>query len=262
MVKDEHVLAPLKILLLIAAAILAGGASLPQTGPVPELLDDRESPREEEPAEKMEEDKAREEKKTPPPDESLAIETEDPAAYARCLADLKALGAEFEEHSRIDDSKGCGIEKPLAIKTIVPGVVLEPEATMRCPAALALARWIKGNVMPNAKTAFGSRKSLTAIEQASSYVCRLRNNAETGEISEHARGNAIDIAGLRFGEDLRVEMTPRAEDGTITGAFQRTISASACLYFTTVLSPGSDAAHETHLHLDLLERKNSFRYCR
>ena len=44
--------------------------------------------------------------------------------------------------------------------------------------------------------------------------------------------------------------------------FQRAVTASACLYFKTVLDPGSDAAHETHLHLDVIERRNDYRYCR
>ncbi|MGO7704674.1 extensin family protein, partial [Rhizobium ruizarguesonis] len=42
--------------------------------------------------------------------------------------------------------------------------------------------------------------------RATSYMCRLRNGAGTGKISEHARGNAIDIASFNFekGEDVAV----------------------------------------------------------
>ena len=39
-------------------------------------------------------------------------------------------------------------------------------------------------------------------------------------------------------------------------------TAAPCLHFTTVLSPGSDAAHQNHLHLDVMERENGYRYCR
>jgi len=35
-----------------------------------------------------------------------------------------------------------------------------------------------------------------------------------------------------------------------------------CLFFRTVLSPGSDATHQDHLHLDVLERKGGYLYCR
>lgn len=246
------------------AALLASGASLPQEGPVPDLLEERKTPPEEKEPVSKTATGAEKEQDTPPavPEEKLAVKVEDPAAHRQCLKDLKAMGVVFEETPPIDDGDGCGIDKPLTVKAIAIGVALKPEAKMRCPAALALAKWVRDSVKTSAETAFGGGKRLTAIEQASSYVCRLRNGAKTGEISEHARGNAIDIAGLRFAGDLNIAMTPRTEDGTMIGAFQRSIAASACLYFSTVLSPGSDAAHETHLHLDALERNNGFRYCR
>ena len=41
----------------------------------------------------------------------------------------------------------------------------------------------------------------------------------------------------------------------------RAITEAACLYFTTVLDPGSDAAHQNHLHLDVKERRGGYRYC-
>lgn len=257
-----------KFTILILAALLASGASLPRKGPVPDLLEERKTPQEEkEPGSEPLPKAGTEPEKdhdTPSavPEEKLAVRVEDPVDYRQCLKDLKAMGAVFEETPRIDDADGCGIDKPLTVEAVATGVALEPAAQMRCPAALALAKWVQDSVRATAETAFGTGKRLTAIDQASSYVCRLRNGAETGKISEHARGNAIDIAGLRLGEDLNVSMTPRKEDGTMTGAFQRSITASACLYFSTVLSPGSDAAHETHLHLDALERDNGFRYCR
>jgi hypothetical protein len=36
---------------------------------------------------------------------------------------------------------------------------------------------------------------------------------------------------------------------------------SACTRFTTVLGPGSDRDHETHLHVDLAERRGGYRIC-
>ena len=79
--------------------------------------------------------------------------------------------------------------------------------------------------------------------------------------------NAFELFSLKpkpikLDNGQKMEMKPRVEDSTLEGAFQRTATAGACLHFTTVLSPGSDAAHETHLHLDVLERKGGYRYCR
>ncbi len=39
------------------------------------------------------------------------------------------------------------------------------------------------------------------------------------------------------------------------------IQASACARFSTVLGPGSDGAHEEHIHLDLAERRNNYKIC-
>ncbi|SEL36183.1 extensin-like domain-containing protein [Xaviernesmea oryzae] len=192
----------------------------------------------------------------------LTVAPEDPASYAQCLTDLKAIGAQFEERPRIDDGKGCGIDRPISVTAILPGVEVAPAATLRCEAALELARWVKESVQPAAKVAMSEDGALTRLNQASSYVCRLRNNAATGKISEHARGNAIDIASFSFRNGQTIAIQPRDEDGTLTGAFQRAVTATGCLYFETVLDPGSDEAHEDHLHLDVLQRKADYRYCR
>ncbi|KQS76924.1 hypothetical protein ASG25_16075 [Rhizobium sp. Leaf384] len=202
------------------------------------------------------------EPKTTTPVAELVITPEEPAAYAQCLTDLKALGVRFSEKPRIDDGKGCGIGKPISVTEILPGIKLAPEATLRCEAALELARWTKEAVLPAARVAMSEDGALKTINQASSYICRLRNNASTGKISEHARGNAIDIASFTFKNGESIAIQPRDEDGTLSGAFQRAVTATGCLYFETVLDPGSDEAHENHLHFDVLQRRGNYRYCR
>ncbi len=184
-----------------------------------------------------------------------------PADDAACRADLQALGTRFAPAKPIDDGEGCGIAAPITVTEVLPGITLKPEGVMGCHAARALARWTKETVVPTARLA-GETGTVTAIEQASAYVCKRRNGAATGKISEHAHGNAIDIAAIIFSDGTRLEMKPREEDGTLEGALQRSLTAAACLHFLTVLSPGSDATHETHLHLDMLERKGDFRFCR
>ncbi len=191
----------------------------------------------------------------------LTIEPESDADHSECVKELQTLGVVSTDLGRIDDGNGCGIDKPIKVTEALPGIKLKPDGVFRCPVALALARWMKGTVIPAAAIAAADQGRITTINQASSYICRLRNSAETGKISEHARGNAVDIASFSFekGEDIAVK--PRREDSTLIGAFQRTVSAAGCLYFTTVLDPESDAAHETHFHLDVLQRKGGYRYC-
>ena len=194
-------------------------------------------------------------------EQHLTIEPESDTEHAECTAALRALGVVFKETPRIDDGNGCGIDKPIIVSEALPGISLNPEATLRCPAALALARWMKESVIPAASAALPEQGRITTVNQATAYMCRLRNGAGTGKISEHARGNAIDIASFHFEKGEDVAVRSRREDPTLTGAFQRTVSAAGCLYFTTVLDPESDAAHETHFHLDVIERKGGYRYC-
>lgn len=190
------------------------------------------------------------------------IEPEDRAEHAQCLKDLTALSTVFEASAAIDDGSGCGISRPITVRDILPGIALAPAATLRCEAARSLARFTREMIVPAARAALGEKGRLKAIHHASAYVCRNRNSAETGEISEHARGNAIDISALEFEGGMVPMAIVAADDGTLIAAFRRSLNAAACLFFTTVLSPGSDAAHQDHLHLDVIERKDDFHFCR
>jgi len=190
----------------------------------------------------------------------LTIMPEDPEALKQCLADLTAIGSVFQTGERIDDGDGCGIDKPVVVKEILPGIKLNPTATIRCETALQLARWTKEMVLPAASKAL-TDSHITTINEGSIYACRLRNSATTGKISEHARGNGVDVASFSLSNGKTIPIKPRDKDSTLEGAFQRAVTAVACLYFTTVLAPGSDAAHEDHLHLDVIDRKGGYRYC-
>ena len=272
---------------LTSAVILLMAASLPQTGPIPEQKPNQQQAQPSGtppiPAEKpaISSDKSivppekphvqPENKPATPPEEQTTggmqgpprppptVASEPDEEHQACLKELTAMGAIFKEIPRIDDGNGCGIDKPISLASPLPGIEFKPQGTMRCEAALALAQWMKESVLPSAAALDNGK--IVAINQASTYICRLRNNASTGKISEHARGNAIDVASFTFENGKTIAIEPRREDPTLTGAFQRAASASACLYFTTVLDPESDAAHETHFHLDVIERNGGFRYC-
>lgn len=248
--------------------------TLPETVPIPEPRPDIAGPTEEKPVERAKPDGGTLKDESTPadaktPDETKPeveayvpppIETEDTKIYAACTAELKAMGAEFSEAKRLDDGNGCGIDRPIELKTLSSDIVLSPPSTLRCRTAVNLARWTRDIVIPMLKKS-QPKEILAEVNQASAYVCRKRNGADTGKISEHAHGNAIDIAGFTFKSGKTFTIAPREEEPTLNGAFQRTIASAACLYFSTVLDPGSDKAHETHLHLDTLKRRGGYRYC-
>ncbi len=202
------------------------------------------------------------EKTAEPAAPPLTIEAENEGDLKACMADLAAIGTGFTRIDRVDDGDGCGMDKPIHVERVLPGVALSPAGDMRCQTALQLARWVKHAVLPAAEAGLPAKATLTSVNHASTYVCRKRNGASEGKISEHARGTAIDIASLSFGQETVAMRIVKPEDSALEDAFQRAINATACLYFTTVLSPGSDATHQDHMHLDMLKRDGGFRYCR
>lgn len=195
-----------------------------------------------------------------PPVWQTLVQSED--EYAACLDDLRGFGMSFRETPPIaeEDDPDCGIRRPIEVDRIVPGVDMQPEAVMRCETARALARWVSTFVLP-ASLRLEDRGPVTVVEHGSSYVCRRRNGNPEGKVSEHAFGNAIDVIGFRFASGDPIPVQPRMREGTMAEAFQRGVRSSACMDFTTVLGPGTDAAHDDHLHLDIKQRRGGFRLC-
>jgi hypothetical protein len=250
-------------LLLVAAAFaVAQSPELPAEIPVPEPAP--VSP----PPEGLDDDdqEAGQDTHVPPPESSPEVPLTSPAAQSPpkpdlgCEAALTALGVRYARLEPIADSDGCGVGVPYNITEVAPGVTLEPDTEMTCEAGLSLARWVKGTVIPAAET-LGEGVTLATVTHASTYVCRRRNSQAGSRISVHAIGGAIDIASFSFRNHEAIPVLPRAGDGTRAEAFQRAVRAGACLYFTTVLGPGSDAYHDNHLHLDVMERPRGFRLC-
>jgi len=180
-----------------------------------------------------------------------------PAGERECRQRLAALGAEFEEHdARFDAAAGCSVPYPLLLRSFGRGIALEPAAEMSCPMAEAAARFIQEVAAPAAKTAFGTE--LKSVAQASAYVCRARNSGR--KLSEHAFGNALDIAAFGLADETTVAVELRPETGA--AIFLGLLRKAACGPFSTVLGPGSDADHATHLHVDLQPRRGGGSFCR
>ena len=79
---------------------------------------------------------------------------------------------------------------------------LTPPATLACPIVSALDHWVGEGVQPAAMRWFGT--PVTEIKQISAYSCRGMVGAGGSGISEHAFGNAIDIAAFTFADGRRV----------------------------------------------------------
>jgi len=184
------------------------------------------------------------------PDASGILPTEEIA----CRRRLTELGVDFAEHKAESDPDGCSMPYPLTVKSLGSDIGIEPQAEMNCAMAEATARYAKDVVSPHAQKLF--RTKLKSISHASAYVCRPR--AGTNRLSEHAFGNALDIAAFTLvdGTTIIVEPDPPEKNGQ----FVDTVRRSACGPFKTVLGPG-DPDHSGHLHLDLAPRRNGGIVC-
>ena len=133
-------------------------------------------------------------------------------------------------------------------------VPLNPPAVLRCQMAEAVAHFLRDDVAPAAAELGGA---LSGIVNYNSYECRGRNRVAGARISEHGKGNAIDIRGIRLGNGTVVDWT----SPIVTKDFRERIRLAACDRFNTVLGPGSDSYHESHIHLDLIQRRGGYRMC-
>ena len=186
------------------------------------------------------------------------------AERQRCGELLKGLDLSYKHLPPLGNETGCGAPAPIEISAVA-GTALIPPATTSCAMGHDLSRWISGSVQPAAERILNTR--VTVIHTASSYVCRGRNGAKGGKLSEHGKANALDMSGFSFAKGKSVTVG----DGwggilhgiglSPTGSFLSAIRADACGHFATVLGPGSDAHHGNHFHVDAIRRRNGYRIC-
>jgi len=136
---------------------------------------------------------------------------------------------------------------------------LTPTATLACPLVSKLDRFVEERVQSAALRWFG--QPVAEIRQISSYSCRGMNGNPNAHISEHAFGNALDIAAFTFADGRKVTVKDGWHGAPEEQGFLRDVHAAACEAFTTVLAPGSNAYHYDHMHVDLMRRTSGRVIC-
>lgn len=138
-------------------------------------------------------------------------------------------------------------------------VEIKPTATLACPIVSALDQWVAGSVQPSARRWFG--QPVTEIRQISAYSCRGMNGQAGARISEHAFGNALDIASFILADGRKITVKNGWKGSPEEQGFLRDIQGAACEQFTTVLAPGSNRFHYDHIHVDLMRRDSGRVIC-
>jgi hypothetical protein len=236
---------------LSAAAILAGTVStwaVPKTVPVP-----RPRPADMPSARSQE---------TGPNREAPADKTT-PADGQACLHGLTATGVEFEQTTTpAAANPACVIEAPVRLKAVKilsrpPTVIRLPdEPILSCKFVERFGHWLGDLVGPLIAGQLNS--DAKAVRTGPGYECRNRNRAENAKLSAHANGLAIDIMSFELANGQTLTIKPTGDERS--RATVEALRTAACGWFTTVLGPGSDAAHAGHMHVDILPHGSSDRY--
>jgi Extensin-like protein C-terminus len=114
---------------------------------------------------------------------------------------------------------------------------INPPAMINCAMVAGLHTWVEKVLQPAAQASFGS--PITRLRSASGYTCRnrvgSRSHVNADKLSEHARANAIDIAGFVTADGRTIEV------GRFWGPTARDLRDGA----KTAAAPARDAKPET-----------------
>jgi hypothetical protein len=179
-----------------------------------------------------------------------------PADEIECRRELKRLRVTYTDISSIHEG-ACGIDFPVKVSAI-GNVEMKPAATLTCNMAASFAAWTRKELIPAARWRYWS--GVKAIHQGSSYSCR--NIAGEGVLSEHGKGNALDVMSIELTNGDDIDVRKPGFFAFRTKGFLNTVRADGCDYFTTVLGPGYNYDHRNHFHFDIKNRKSGYRACR
>jgi hypothetical protein len=177
-----------------------------------------------------------------------------PSDCALRLAEI----ARFAHQPSLNGPGQCGASDVVRLEGIImPNsavVSVMPAATLRCSLGEAVAQWVRNDLGP-AMAELDS--SPAAVTNHGSYDCRGRNNDAGAKISEHGRGNALDLGPIRLANGAVMDLTKKSTPQSV----RQRLRDAACHRFNTVLGPGSDSYHANHIHVDLAERTHGYRMC-
>ena len=163
-----------------------------------------------------------------------------------CFAGLAAAGAKFERRATTTTREGCSVADAVMLDQAT--IPLNRPALMGCGLASALVQFERDVVQPAAQRHFG--RPVVQIVHFGAYVCKPQTG-RASRLSEHAFGRAIDIGGFELPGRVTISVRQHWRERGPRGAFLREVAKGACSHFNIVLTPESDSAHATHLHLDV-----------
>ncbi|ANU07876.1 extensin family protein [Paraurantiacibacter namhicola] len=162
-----------------------------------------------------------------------------------CRAVLERSDVGFEALPAAGDAGPCRRED----RTVLLDYPLSPDTpAATCAVDAGLEIWLRQSLQPAARELF--QADIERVEHLGVFGCRRLYGNDSGPWSEHATGNAIDIAGFTLSDGTRINVLRDWSNKGAKGAFLRRVRDGACGVFSTTLSPDYNAAHADHFHLD------------
>ncbi len=181
-----------------------------------------------------------------PPVEQPVRGTES-SALRQCIAKLDNVVARYALLPDRIFGGGCSALSSVQLRDI--GTPVTNLGAMTCGLGYAFTVWVQSDLQVPAIGEFGS--PVVRLETYGTYSCRNINGAATGKLSEHAYANAVDVAAFVLKDGRRISVLSGWNGNEREARFLRSVRASACRRFNTVLSPDYNAQHRDHFHFDM-----------
>ncbi|PST22481.1 extensin [Mesorhizobium plurifarium] len=182
-----------------------------------------------------------------------------PGSEVACRQRLKKLGVVFRDVPRIQNGPSCGIDYPIELSGLSGNIAVKPAVKLNCQVTEAFAKWVKYELAPSSRYRYWS--GVKTIKPLGGYSCRTMNSRRGNPMSEHARGNAIDVGKFVLKNGKEIDVRRKGLFAFRERGLLKAVRTDSCKYFNTVLGPGSDPFHKDHFHFDLRTRKSGYRHC-
>ncbi|WEX76013.1 extensin family protein [Sinorhizobium numidicum] len=182
-----------------------------------------------------------------------------PRSEIACRQSLKKLGVVFRDVPRIYNGPSCGIDYPIELRGLSGNIAVKPAVKLNCEVTEAFAKWVKYELAPSSRYRYWS--GVKTIKPLGGYSCRTMNSRRGNPMSEHARGNAIDVGKFVLKNGKEIDVRKKGFFAFRERGLLKAVRTDSCKYFNTVLGPGSDPFHKDHFHFDLRTRKSGYRHC-
>ena len=156
---------------------------------------------------------------------------------------------------RSSSNSACGFGNAVEVYSVA-GVATMGNTRMQCNTAKQLETWTRKSAIPAVRR--NTNEQLASMNVWVSYACRNRSSGR--RLSEHAKGNAVDIAGFKTNKGNTFTVAKDWRKGKYGRAMLQ-MKSGACGPFGVVLHPDNDRQHWNHFHFDTSNKSGGYRYC-